>query len=73
MEKINKKHMNIKKLYEILISEDIVSSINENLDYLLEIIPEIKPMIGFEHKHPHHHPDKLERRKKYLEKTLRKF
>lgn len=44
-------------LEEILLSEDIVSSINNNLDYLLNVIPEIKYMIGFEHKHPHHHLD----------------
>lgn len=46
--------MNIK---EILLSENVVSSINNNLDYLLNIIPEIRFMIGFEHKHPHHHLD----------------
>lgn len=45
------------KLYEILTSEDVVSSIKQNLDYILELIPEIKYMIGFEHKHPHHHLD----------------
>lgn len=45
------------KLYDILMSDDIVSSINTNIDYLLEIIPEIKNMMGFEHKHPHHHLD----------------
>lgn len=44
-------------LYEILTSDDVVSSIKENLDYILELIPEIKNMIGFEHKHPHHHLD----------------
>lgn len=44
-------------LYEILTDKDVVSSINNNLDYLLELIPEIKYMIGFEHKHPHHHLD----------------
>lgn len=44
-------------LENILLNDDIVKSINENLDYLLELIPEIKNMIGFEHKHPHHHLD----------------
>ena len=46
--------MNLK---EILLSEDVVSSVTNNLDYLLNIMPEIKSMIGFEHKHPHHHLD----------------
>lgn len=44
-------------LFTILMNEDVVSSINDNLDYLLEVIPEIKYMIGFDHKHPHHHLD----------------
>ena len=46
--------MNIK---EILMEDDIVKSINNNLEELLLLIPEIKYMIGFEHKHPHHHLD----------------
>lgn len=45
------------KLEEILMSNDVVKSINENLDYLLDIIPEIKAMINFEQNHPHHHLD----------------
>lgn len=44
-------------LYDILTNEDVVSSINDNLDYLLDLIPEIKSMIGFLHNHPHHHLD----------------
>ena len=44
-------------LQEILLSDDIVKSINDNMDELLLTIPEIKYMIGFEHKHPHHHLD----------------
>ena len=44
-------------LQEILLSDDILKSINDNLDDLLLIIPEIKYMIGFEHNHPHHHLD----------------
>ena len=42
-------------LYYILMDSDIVKSINLNLNSLVEIIPEIKYMIGFEHNHPHHH------------------
>ncbi len=44
-------------LNNILMQEDVVLSINENMDTLLELIPEIKDAIGFEHKHPHHHLD----------------
>ena len=52
-------------LYEILIKDDVIKSINENITEILELIPELKNLIGFEHKHPHH-PDKLEKRKEYL-------
>ena len=45
------------KLREILLADDVVQSINDNLDYLLEQIPQIKPMIGFDQKNPHHHLD----------------
>ena len=45
------------KLHEILLSDDVVDAINTNIDYLLQIIPEIKSCIGFEQKHPHHHLD----------------
>lgn len=45
------------KLFNILMADDVVSSINENLDVILELIPELKDTIGFEHKHPHHHLD----------------
>jgi tRNA nucleotidyltransferase (CCA-adding enzyme) len=44
-------------LEEILLSDDVVKSINENLDDLEELIPEIKSMYGFEQHHPHHHLD----------------
>lgn len=47
----------ISQLKSILLEEDIVLSINNNLSFLLEIIPEIKDMIGFEQRHPHHHLD----------------
>ena len=48
---------NIEILYNILMNDDIVFSINDNLDILLIIIPELRFEIGFEHKHPHHHLD----------------
>lgn len=44
-------------LNNILMQDNIEDSINTNINFLTEIIPEIKPMIGFEHKHPHHHLD----------------
>lgn len=49
--------MNKERLKEILMEEDVVNSINVNLDELLSMIPEMRAMIGFEHKHPHHHLD----------------
>lgn len=33
------------------------NNIKENEETLVRFIPEIKNMIGFEHKHPHHHLD----------------
>lgn len=42
---------------KILTSENIVEAIDENMGILLSSIPEIKNMIGFEHRHPHHHLD----------------
>ena len=47
----------IEKLNEILSGVDILSSINDNFDTLLKLIPEIEYMIGFLHNHPHHHLD----------------
>lgn len=44
-------------LYNILMQDDIESSIINNLEELLTIIPELKYTINFEHKHPHHHLD----------------
>lgn len=45
------------KIEEILETNDIAGLTNENIEELVELIPEIKNMIGFEHKHPHHHLD----------------
>lgn len=43
----------LKKISQIIISGNIA----DNLDFIKEKIPEITNMIGFEHKHPHHHLD----------------
>ena len=45
------------KLYNILMCDDIVQSINDNITALVEMIPEIEAMMGFMHNHPHHHLD----------------
>lgn len=45
------------KLEKLLQSDDVATSLENNLDDILMLIPEIKEMIGFNHKHPHHHLD----------------
>lgn len=45
---------NVEKLKEILTADDVVKSINYNLDYLCGIIPQIRDMQLCDHKHPHH-------------------
>ena len=42
-------------LENLLSQENVLSAINNNLEVLFNIIPELKSMVGFEHKHPHHH------------------
>lgn len=44
-------------LEEILCGEDVIKKINENEEELFDLIPELKMIVGFEHKHPHHHLD----------------
>lgn len=41
------------KLNEILLE----GTVQENQDYVLAKIPELRHCVGFEHKHPHHHLD----------------
>lgn len=41
------------KINEILLSGNIF----DNMDFLLAVIPELRFMVGFDHKHPHHHLD----------------
>ena len=40
-----------------LSSGPVAENITSNLNFFLEVIPEIQNMIGFEHNHPHHHLD----------------
>lgn len=44
-------------LEKILMSDCPIDSIYNNMDIMLRLIPEIKDMICFEHKHPEHHLD----------------
>lgn len=45
------------ELKRIITSDDVIGSIIDNLDILLNIIPELKDMIKFPHNNPHHHLD----------------
>lgn len=44
-------------LCEMLTADDAVAAVRGEIDRLIKIIPEIADMIGFEHRHPHHHLD----------------
>ena len=46
-----------RKLEIILQGDNVATLLEDNLDDILMLIPEIKDMIGFNHKHPHHHLD----------------
>ncbi len=48
---------NINELKNILLTIDVVESINNNIDLLFSIIPELSYMVDFDQKHPHHHLD----------------
>lgn len=48
---------NLQKLKQILCSNNVEQDIKLNIDFLCKLIPEIVPMIGFDHKNPHHHLD----------------
>ena len=47
----------INELKNILLQDDVVESINNNIDLLFSMIPELRYMVGFDQKHPHHHLD----------------
>ena len=55
------------KLIQILSGENVKGDIENNLDTLLLIIPEIKNMIGFKHNHPHHNLDVWQHTLKVIE------
>ena len=42
-------------IYNILMSDDVNAAILNNIDSLIELIPELCLMFSFEHHHPHHH------------------
>lgn len=44
-------------LQKILLSQNVCDEIKLNMETLVKIIPEIKFIVGFPHKHPHHHLD----------------
>ena len=46
-----------KFLFSVLTSGNVSKAVCSNLNDMLLVIPELKSMIGFEHKHPHHHLD----------------
>lgn len=60
-------------IQELLTSEEVIDNIKNNLDELLKIIPELKDMIGFDHKHPHHHLDVFEHTLLALSKSENDF
>ena len=41
-------------LHKLLTSNDVVEAIRNNIDDLLSVMPELSPMIGFEHNNPGH-------------------
>lgn len=47
--------MNNIEIYNILMVDDVIESINNNKKILLNLIPELAVMFGFNHHHPHHH------------------
>lgn len=65
--------MNKKILEDILMKDDVVSSIRDNFDVLINLIPEIKDMVGFQHKHPHHHLDVWEHTLLALSRAVKDF
>ena len=65
--------MKKERIKEILMKDDIVSSIRNNFEELTVLIPEIKDMVGFEHKHPQHHLDVFEHTLLALSMSVKDF
>ena len=61
------------KLEKILMEDDVVSSIRNNFEELVSLIPEVKDMIGFDHKHPQHHLDVFEHTLLALSMSVKDF
>ena len=60
-------------LEKILLSDNVIESINNNLDKLINLFPEIKDMIGFDHKNKHHYLDVWEHTLKALSFSNKNF
>lgn len=60
-------------LEKILLSNNVVKNISENLDELTLLIPEIKDMIGFDHKSKYHYLDVWEHTLKALSYSSKNF
>ena len=60
MERLNMKFRKVffkkkrEKLYSLLMSQNPSNDIKENVGFVTKLIPNIRDMIGFDHKHPHH-------------------
>lgn len=54
----------VREKINFILENDLVA---EKTDFLVEYIPEIKYMIGFEQKHPHHNLDVWEHTKKVID------
>ena len=59
--------MELKEKKDILQKILLSNSFEEDQDVLFKIIPELKDMVGFEHKHPHHNLDVWKHTLKVLE------
>lgn len=63
----------VEKIYDILMGDNVVSSIEENLGTLLMMIPELKKTMGFDQKNPHHHLDVWEHTMYALSLSIQDF